>query len=112
MLCAACLTTSVALDLPPPPDCDAYVPDELKADTPHAPPPKVDLGSIVGQPNALDLDITKNWINFGIAEAGQLEKSNADRRGERHIRQVCEQKYEEALARAAHRLKPWWKRIF
>lgn len=107
--------TSVAIDPPPPPDCDAYVPDELKQDTPHAPaPPAVDLSPIVGKPDPLDVAgrIAKNWMNFGIGEAGQLEKSNADRRAERHIRQVCEQKYEEAIARAAHRLKPWYKRVF
>src|SRR5689334_7520861 len=87
LLCAGCLTTSVAMEPPPPPDCDAYVPDELKQDTKHAPAPPA-VAAIVGQPNPLALDITKNWIDFGIAEAGQLEKSNADRRAERHIRQV------------------------
>lgn len=103
------------MEPPPPPDCDAYVPDELKQDTPDAPPPaKVDLSSIVGTPDPLDIAtrIAKHWMDFGIGEGGQLQKSNADRRAERHIWQVCEQKYEAALARAAHRLKPWWKRVF
>jgi hypothetical protein len=100
------------VDLPPPPDCAGYVPDELKQDTPHATPPFAPEVAHVTGADVRGLDILKGWENFGIAEAGQLNKANSDRRAERHILTFCEAKYREALDRAAHRLKPWYKRIF
>lgn len=102
------------LDLPPRPDCAAYVPDELKADTPHAAPP-AGVAAVTGAEAAAqghDLMVLKNWIDFGIAEVGQTDKANADRRAERHIRDVCEAKYQEALDQAKRATRPWYKRIF
>jgi hypothetical protein len=65
--------------------------------TPHAAPPSS------GQ---------ADWVNFGIAEAGQTEKANADKAGTKHIITTCERKKQEAAARAKRQITPWYKRIF
>ncbi len=78
--------------------CLDYVPPEMLQDTKHAAPPASAAGN--------------DWVNFGIAEAGQLEKANADKRGSTHILTVCEKKKKEALERATRRNKPWYRKIF
>lgn len=93
--CAACTTVSVA-DLSTE-DCSDYVPIQLWAPTPHAPPPGTSQASH-GQ--------------FEIAEAGQLEKANGDKGATHFIITTCEQKKRDAMARAQRMAKPWWQRIF
>lgn len=94
LLCAGCTTVSVdptISDLPP---CSEYVPDEIKQDTPHAAPP------------ASNDDAA--WVGFAVAEAGQLEKSNVDRRTERQIIRRCEEARAAAIERSRKRAKAWW----
>lgn len=57
-------------------------------------------------------DSSKEWVNFGGAEAGQLELSNRDKELAKRVLAMCEQEGAEALERARHAMKPWWKRIF
>lgn len=95
MACAACTTVSV--DGSNDDRCSDYVPQSLWEATPHAPPPATSQAS---------------HGNFEIAEAGQLEKANADKAGTQHIITTCERKKQEALERAKRRNSPWWKRIF
>lgn len=57
-------------------------------------------------------DASKDWINFSVAEAGQLELSNKDKELAKLTLHMCELEGEEALARAKKALRPWWKRIF
>lgn len=95
MACAGCTTISV--DGNNDGKCSDYVPPAMWQATPHAPPPD---SSQAG------------WVRFGNAEAGQLEKANADKAGSRHIIETCERKKQEALERAKKRNAPWWKRPF
>lgn len=94
-LLSACTTISVDASNDDP--CSDYVPPSMWAPTPHVAPP--------GRSQA-------GWVNFGLGEAGQLEKANADKAGSKHIITTCERKKAEALARAKRRNAPWWKRIF
>lgn len=57
-------------------------------------------------------DTSSEWVNFAVAEAGQLELSNRDKELAHLMLQQCELEGEEALERAKQALKPWWKRIF
>jgi hypothetical protein len=66
--------------------------------TPHAPAP-ADASS-------------RAWVGFAVGEAGQLEKSNADKAGVSHILTVCESDNDEAYQSAKHQLKHWWQKIF
>jgi hypothetical protein len=96
LLCAGC--TSISVETRNDDPCSDYVPAQLWAPTPHAAPPAS------GADN--------QWINFGIAEAGQLEKANSDKSGTQHIITTCERKKREAAERAKQQLEPWYKRIF
>lgn len=95
MLCAGC--TTVSADNPPPRQCSKYVSPFLD-ETPHAAPPA----------NAE----SKEWVDFGVNEAGQLVIANHDKANARYVLTVCEQETLDAYARAARRVKPWYKRIF
>lgn len=57
-------------------------------------------------------DSSEEWVNFGVAEAGQLELSNRDKELGRLTLQLCELEGEAALERAKRALRPWWKKIF
>lgn len=94
-LCVGC--TTVSADLPPPRECSRYVGPFLTP-TPHAPPPTDDS--------------SKEWVGFGVAEAGQLELSNRDKTLAGQVLTVCEAETQEAFDRAARRVKPWYRRIF
>lgn len=95
MLCAGCTTISVDGSNDDP--CSEYVPASMWEPTPHASPP----GSTQGE-----------WAGFAVAEAGQVEKANADKAGTKHIITTCERKKKEALERAKKRNAPFWKRPF
>lgn len=95
LLCASC--TTVSADLPPPRQCSRYVDPFLDA-TPHAAPPA-----------SAD---SNDWVNFGVAEAGQVELANRDKQLARSVLGVCEQETQEAFDRAARQARPWWRRIF
>lgn len=95
LACAGCTTLSV--EGPDQRLCSRYVNLFLEA-TPHARPP-ADANS-------------KEWVNFGTAEAGQLELSNHDKDLAKKMLGVCEQDGAEALAKAKRSLKPWYKKIF
>ncbi len=97
-LMASASCTTISVDGSNDDSCLDYVPGGMLEDTKHAAPPATAAGN--------------DWVNFGIAEAGQLEKANVDKRGAKHILTVCETKKREALARAARRNKPWYRRIF
>ena len=77
--------------------CSDYVPPSMWAPTLHAPAPGTSQAS---------------HGSFEVAEAGQLEKANADKAGTQHIITTCERKKVEALARAKKANAPWYKRIF
>lgn len=55
---------------------------------------------------------SNEWVNFGTAEAGQLELSNHGKALAKQVLALCEQEGAEALERAKRAMKPWWKRIF
>lgn len=94
-LCAGC--TTVSADIPPPRQCSRYV-DPFLDVTPHATAP-VSAES-------------REWVGFGVAEAGQLEIANHDKSNARKVMNICEQETLDANKRAARRVKPWYKRIF
>ena len=52
---------------------------------------------------------SKDWVNFGIGEAGQLNVSNHDKKTAKEICVAVEQANSEARAEVAAQLKPWWK---
>ena len=93
--CAGC--TSISVDGSNSDACLDYVPPAMWAPTLHAPPPGPGQAS---------------HGSFEVAEAGQLEKANADKDGTHYIITVCEQKKATALATAKKRNAPWYKRIF
>lgn len=57
-------------------------------------------------------DSSKEWVNFGGAEAGQLEVSNRDKELAKQVLVICEQEGADALKRAQRAMKPWYRRIF
>jgi hypothetical protein len=71
------------------------VPEALRRPTPHAPGPADDS--------------SKEWVNFGVGQTGQVEKANTDKASRNHIEEVCERKYEEALKASKKRTKKWWQ---
>lgn len=95
LLCAGC--TTVSADLPPPRQCSRYVDPFLEA-TRHAAPPASAASN--------------DWVNFGVAEAGQVELANRDKHLARSVLATCEQETQEAFDTAARRAKPWWRRAF
>lgn len=71
LLCASC--THLSVDGPRHIECIALLDGTgLLDDTPHAPPPQTDASN--------------QWVNFAVAEAGQLNKANKDKQ---ITRQIC-----------------------
>jgi hypothetical protein len=93
-LLAACTTVSVDA-LQDQRHCSRYV-DLFLDRTEHAPTPGTTQAS---------------HGNFEIAEAGQLELSDRDKLLAKQVLHMCEKEGDDALARAKHAMKPWWKRI-
>ena len=93
-LCAGC--TPLYVEGPDQRLCSRYVNLFLDA-TPHARPPASAASN--------------EWVNFGTAEAGQLELSNHDKSLAKQMLGICEQEGVDALARAKRSLKPWYKKI-
>ena len=56
-------------------------------------------------------DSSKEWVNFGIAQTGQLNLSNRDKELAQLMLQQCELEGEGALTRARQALKPWYRRL-
>jgi hypothetical protein len=96
LLCASC--TTVFVDGPKPIKCTDLTPKELQQDTPHAPAPQ----------NSAE----NEWVNFGIAEAGQLNIANRDKRLSQELCQKIEAANDAAAKAAERRNKHWWQRIF
>lgn len=71
------------------------MPAELREETPHAPAPAS--------------SDSRDWVNFGIAEAAQLNVANRNQRAERHIRDTCHANHLAALRRAERRNRRWWQ---
>lgn len=65
----------------------------LDEPTPHAPVPR--------EPTA------GAWVEYGNAEGGQLDKSNADKKAIVGIGKTCNKWAEEAVKKTEK--KPWWK---
>lgn len=57
-------------------------------------------------------DTAGAWINFGVRQTGQLERSNVDREVVLGIYDECYRQQRAAQAEAERRTKPWWRRIF
>ena len=98
MLLAAALsacTPSIVMNRPAS-SCLTLVPEALRADTPGAPLP---AGQEVGP-----------WVAFGVAQTGQLSKSNVDKRSVVEILTACEKRDAEAVKAITR--KPFLKRIF
>lgn len=93
---AAAGCTTVSVEGPQARMCSRYVNLFLER-TEHATPPANDS--------------SKEWVNFGVAEAGQLELSNRDKAIARKVLTMCEEEGAEALERAKRTLRPWWRRI-
>lgn len=68
---------------------------KLADPTPHATLPEATVGG---------------WVDFGNREAGQLDKSNADKTAIVGIGQTCDRWLSEAKEKAE--AKPWYRRIF
>jgi hypothetical protein len=85
------------VNAPPAPECSKYVPVDMWAATPHAKPPGTSQAS---------------HGDFELAEAGQLEKSNADKAGSQHILMFCEQKYDEMIKAIQKKAHPKFLGIF
>ncbi len=93
-LCAGCM--SVYVVGPDPMECTKTVPRRMQEPTPHTTPP-VD-------------DKSKEWVGFGVREAGQLEISNTDKTTGWDICREVER--QNALARENARAKiekKWWQ---
>lgn len=76
---------------PEPLKCSEMTPEELKTDTLHAPPPQ---GPDENQ-----------WVNFSIAEAGQLNIANRDRTIERQLCRMIEAANDKAREEAKKRTR-------
>lgn len=74
--------------------CSEYVEPFLE-ETPHAAPP------------ANNQDVS--WVNFGIAEAGQVEMANRDKANAAHVLTVCERNQQKAQERSRKRARKWWQ---
>ena len=79
-------------------DCPRLVHPALRQPTPSATGPEDDTAGA--------------WINFGVRQTGQLERSNVDREVILGIVDECYRQQQAAQAEAERRNKPWWRRIF
>lgn len=82
---------------PEPRRCSRYV-DPFLEEVDHAAPP-ADKTS-------------KEWVRFGVEEAGAKEQDTRDKRLGKKVLHTCEDETQEAFDRAAKAVKPWYKRIF
>lgn len=57
-------------------------------------------------------ETSKEWVNFGVAQSGQLELSNRDKTLAKKMLETCEAEGAEASERARRALRPWYKKIF
>lgn len=83
--------------MPDPRRCSRYTEPFLEQ-TPHAPRP--------ARPTL------PSWVEFGVAQTGQLVIANDDKSKARHVQKTCEDETAKAFEKASRRLKPWWKRVF
>ena len=95
LLSASCATVSA--EMPDPRRCSRYTEPFLQ-ETPHAPRPAQKS--------------MPAWVEFGVAQTGQLVVANDDKRKAKHVQDTCEAETAKAYATAARKLKPWYKRIF
>lgn len=95
MLCASCTTVSVAG--PGQRLCSRYT-DLFLDPTAHAAAPATAA--------------SKDWVNFGVAEAGKLEMANHDKGLAKQVLHMCEQEGVDATERAKHDVKPWYRKLF
>ena len=70
------------------------MPADWRSGVPNAKPPA---------PADNDLDRLKGWINFGVAQTGQLEKANGRASDAISIVQRCEERDREAIRIAKRR---------
>lgn len=71
-------------------ECFGYIPESWKLPVPSAAlPPETDS----------DLDEAKAWQSFGVAQTGQLVKSNNRNADTLHILGECERRYNAAKPR-------------
>lgn len=84
----ACVSTSVYA---PKADCSALVPQAWREAVPSTPlPPE----------GATDLERLKAWINWGVAQTGQLEKANGRLADAIGIVERCEERDRGAVKKA------------
>lgn len=88
---------TISAEAPDPRKCSRYVKPFLE-ETKHAKGPASAASN--------------EWVNFGVAEAGQLELANRDKKLADQVLTICEEENQAALDRAAKRAKPWYRRIF
>lgn len=77
-------------------DCSTLVPQDWRAGVANAPAP----ARIEREGPAADLDRLKEWINFGVAQTGQLEKANGRTADALGIIERCEARDRKAVERA------------
>lgn len=53
-----------------------------------------------------------SWVEFGVAQTGQLVIANDDKSKAKHVQKTCEDETATAFKRAERKLKPWYKKIF
>lgn len=58
------------------------------------------------------MDILGAWVNFGVAQTGQLVVANDDKRKAAHVQKTCEDETAKAFEAARRKLLPWYKKIF
>lgn len=87
---SACITAPVTVSSVA--DCSRLVPKGWKDGVPSAEPPTADTAA--------------NWVAFGAAQTGQLDKANGRTTDTIGIVETCEAMKAEA-AKAARR--PWWR---
>lgn len=73
-------------------DCSTLIPSPLRSPAPGAPLPST---GTVG-----------DWIAFGDAQTGQLDKSNIDKAAAIEVVEACEKRDREAEKKITK--KPWW----
>lgn len=54
---------------------------------------------------------SREWVGFGVGEAGQLKLSNGDKAKAKQVLHICEDDYDAAIKAAQHKAKPWYRRI-
>ena len=83
--------------MPDPRRCGKYT-DPLLQETPHADRPRQKT--------------MPSWVNFGLAQTGQLVIANDDKRKARHVQKVCEDETAIGFEKARRKMLPWYRKIF